>query len=164
MTLTQNRKLFQIIIGVSALIILVLFFSIFTVLKQNEEESSQQIAPNKIVPPQKNVELREDTLTLKNKLILSPIERKGGDLLIYKSEDYYIEYITTPDVFFVKIDRNALQSKLAAQNWFIDQGFKQEDLCTISVRFVLTNLEVRKEDPNFTSLPDGCTGQTLSKP
>lgn len=123
------------------------------------------IASNKIVPPQVAPEnLPKEIKNLKSKLIALTIRNNNGDLLIYQSQNFYIEYISSPQVFFVKILKDVNKSKLDAQNWFIGQGAKQEDLCTLPVRFFLATTQARKENLNFSSLPDGCSGQILTNP
>lgn len=163
MTLTQNKKIFQVIIGVVALIIVVILISIIFALSSSKKADQKTIS-YAIVPPQKDVVLSTNIQELKKNLIASPIKNDNDDLLLYKDTNFYIEYITSPDVFFVKITSNTKSSKQDAQKWFTSKGFKQEDLCLISVRFMLTTTDLRKENPNFSSLPDGCSGQPIKKP
>ncbi len=163
MTLTKNRKIFQIAIGTVVLIVLVILISIIFALRSSKKDETSKIAPNKIVPPQTSQPITQSVQSLIDKLIASPLKNTNGDLLLYESNNFYIEYITSAKVFFVKIKRDPDKSKRESQKWFISKGFKQEDLCTISVRYILTNLDLRKENPTFSSLPDGCAGEPLSK-
>lgn len=162
MSLTENKKLFQIILGVAVIMIAVLVFSVFTVLRNDKNE--QPVSPNTVVPPSKNITLTPSVSEIKKEIINNPLSNNKGDLMLYKTDNFYIEYITAPDVFFVKINKDPQKSKQEAQQWFLGRGLKQEDLCTISVRFVLANFEIRRESPDFSSLPDGCTGEPITKP
>lgn len=154
MNLYQNQKKLQIIViaGIFFFIAMAIgiLFSLNTVKKE-------PLAPNKIVPPQIAPEsLPKEIKDLKTKLITKPIKNNLGDLLIYQSQNFYIEYITSPQVFFVSIIKDVDKSKILAQDWFKGQGAKQEELCTLPVRFVLSTKEARKENLKFSSLPDGC--------
>lgn len=169
MDLTQlksNFKPFAVVIIVIALI--VVGFALFWPKGQKAPSvtPSPPIAPNTIVPPQKEPQELPKTIQEIRKTILSKqIEDRSGDIILFENENYQIAYIPAPNVFFVTIYKDpATQFKQEAQNWFKDFGFKQEDLCDLPVRFVLGNFEIRKTNPTFTSLPDGCTGQPATKP
>lgn len=162
MNLYQNQKKLQIIVGACLFFVIAMAIGVLFSLNIGKKTP---LAPNKIVPPQIAPEnLPKEVKDLKSKLIASPIKNNNGDLLIYQSQNFYIEYITSPQVFFVKILKDVDKSKILAQNWLKGQGAKQEDLCTLPVRFFLATTEARQENLNFSSLPDGCTGQLLTNP
>ncbi len=162
MNLPQNQKTFQVIIIAVVFFLLAMIFGIF--LTQTGK-STKPAATNKIVPPQVSpASLPKETKDLKSKLISKPLKNNKGDLLLYESTNFYVEYITSPQVFFVKIAKDVNNSKKQATEWFIAQGATGQDMCNLPVRFILSTLEARQEDPKFTSLPDGCTGQPISKP
>lgn len=162
MNLYQNQKKLQIIVGACLFFVLAMVIGVLFSLNTGKKTP---LAPNKIVPPQVAPEsLPKEVKDLKAKLIGKTIKNNNGDLLIYQSQNFYIEYISSPQVFFVKILKDAEKSKLEAQNWFKEQGAKQEDLCTLPVRFFLSTIEVRKENLKFSSLPEGCTGQPVTNP
>jgi len=176
MNLTQYKSKFQLLFAGAVVIILILVIaSAFSLLggKKTEEEiplktsapqssprqTAPTLAPNIIVPPQKSPEsLPDDVKTTREKIIASQIANEQGDLLLYQSETYSIEYIPSPNVFFVKILKDPAQTaKKNAQSWFLNFGLAQSDLCDLPVRFILSTRELRETNPNFTSLPDGCT-------
>lgn len=163
MNLYNNQKKLQIIVG--ACLFFVIAMAIGILFSLNTGKKAAPIAPNKIVPPQVTPEsLPKEVKDLKSKLIGKTIKNNNGDLLLYQSQNFYIEYITSPQVFFVTILREVDKSKIQAQEWFKEQGAKPEDLCNLPVRFVLGSIEARKENLNFSSLPDGCSNQPLTNP
>lgn len=170
MTLTESGwKLRTLVVAVAALFLVIAIIVIFTLVNRKSKPSlSPQplIAPNVIIPPQKKPEdLSSSVQEIRKKIIASQIANVGGDILLYKTAAFKIEYVPTPNIFFVTVNKDpATEAKASAQKWFLDFGLKQEDLCDLPVRFVLGNFEIRKTNPTFTSLPDGCTGEPLKKP
>ncbi len=164
----KARLFFIVIIIFIVIILIIVVISSFTKKESKETQPSPSIAPNVILPPQIEPEkLPPSVQEIRQQIINSFIRNEAGDLLLFEHENkaYRIEYIPAPDVFFVKIFNDpAIQFKQESQNWFKDFGLKQEDLCDLPVRFVLGNFEIRKTNPAFTSLPDGCTGQPQNKP
>lgn len=159
MTLSQNRKLFQIAIA-SVTLFIVLVLAIPVALNLLSKDGKDATISG-IVPPAKTA-LPGPIQNIKQQIINSALQNKNGDLLLFETEDFAIEYISTPNVFFVTIRDNPEKSRDLSQKWFIEKGLGQEDLCDFSVRFRY----IRKpgEKASFSSLPDGCSGQPLSKP
>lgn len=164
MTLNANKKVFQIIVITSALFIVVLVITIIITIVTGNKKGPSNIAPNKIVPPQANPVVPQAVGDIKAQIIKSALQNRNGDYLLYKTDNFTIQYISAPNVFFVEIAKDAQKSKEQGQKWFLDKGLKPEDLCSLSVRFVLTTKEVRQEVKDFSSLPEGCSGSPISKP
>lgn len=126
-----------------------------------EIKTSQTLGPIptfRVVPPKVDPEtLPSDIKEIRKKIIASPLTSDRGVLILFKSENYVIRYITAPDDFYVTIFKDpAPVYKKEAQNWFLAFGLKQSDLCDLPVRFILGTREVRSSNPGFSSLPDGC--------
>lgn len=159
----------MLLVGIGAIVIVlvvVLVYSFFPGKKSEQPQPSPSIAPNVIIPPQVDPEtLPADVKKIREEIIAKQIANNHGDILLHQADSFKIEYIPSPDVFFVTISKDpAIAAKKQAQDWFLDFGLKQSDLCDLPVRFVLRNFEVRKTNANFTSLPDGCSGTPLKKP
>lgn len=162
-SLTENKRLFRLLLSSSVvagiIVLVVVAFSVFNLTrKKGPSQAQPPIAPNIIVPPKVNPEtLPAGIKAIRQKIISSQIGENHGDILLYQTDTYQIEYIPTPNVFFVTINADpAPQAKNETQQWFLSFGLEQEDLCNLPVRFILGNLDVRKTNPEFTSLPDGC--------
>lgn len=83
---------------------------------------------------------------------------RNGDLLLYQTTAYEIEYITGFDFFFVNIFAgNPDAIKRDAENWFIGHNLTLEDLCDLPVRFLIRKPVLRDANPGFTTLPTGCS-------
>lgn len=172
MNLTQVKSKFYLVI--IAFVIIVVVVGLISIISFKNNSGSQNpspqtapsIAPNVIVPPKKKpTDLPSDIQEIRKKIIASQIGKTGGDILLYKTASFVIEYIPTPDIFFVTISKDpALDAKQQAQKWFLDFGLQQNNLCDLPVRFILGNLQIRKTNPNFTSLPDGCSTSSTTKP
>lgn len=91
-------------------------------------------------------------------IILSSIGNKSG--VVYKSQNFTIEYIKSPDVFQVTIlNTNVSLAKQEAVSWFKSQGLSQEGICSLPVMFILDwNManKLRGTNTQFSPLPDGC--------
>lgn len=174
MNLTQIKtKFYLFIIAIVIIIGIVIVASILSLKSKKEipepplqTTASPTIAPNIIIPPAKDTQtLSPTTQDIRKQIINGYLVDENGDLLLYKTDALRIEYIPSPDVFFVKIYKDpATTYKKQAQNWFLAFGLNQTDLCNLPVRFILSNSTVRKTNPQFHSLPDGCTGTPLTKP
>ena len=140
-------------------IILVLFLVLAgtIIFRRNATNKSGNSQPVKVIPSKQDIaNLPSDTKKIRQKILEGKEIIKGKDLTLYKDDNYEIEYVPTPDIFFVKILRDPVQIyKNQAQDWFINFGLKQTDLCTFPVRFFL-DFKLKKTNPNFSALPDGC--------
>jgi len=149
-------------IGILGLVvILIIAFSSFK--KPVQPQAKPSIAPNNIVPPTKKTEeLPKNVQTIKQQIVESATENKGGDLTLQKNEAFIIRYIPAPNVFMVTLlQRPAETYKSQAEDWFKKYGLKQEELCNLPVRFSLGTNKLRKENPNFSSLPKDCSGSPV---
>lgn len=163
MNLTKSKKPLLILLIASTFLIGALLILILYSYKNRQRLEPQPtpvppIAENIIVPPTVNPEtLPQDVKAIRQKIIASAVKDNRGDLLLYQTSSFKIEFIKTPNVFFVTIANDPAESaKREAEAWFISFGLKQQDLCDLPVRFVLGNFEIRRTNPSFTSLPDGC--------
>lgn len=169
MNLTETKWKFQtLIVLVTAFLFVIAIVVVFTMVNRKRQitpSPQPSIAPNVIIPPEtKSENLPSDVQETRKKIIATQIENRQGDILLYKAGSFIIEYVPTPDIFFVTINNDPVtEAKQQAQKWFLDFGLAQSDLCDLPVRFVLGNFEIRKTNPTFTSLPDGCTGEPLKK-
>ena len=177
MNLTELRKKSPILFGVVALIVVILFIVIISAFFNRpkpipstgpspETASKEDIAPNIIIPPKIGPEqLSPETKEIREKVVASKIADNHGDILLHKTGSFIIEYIPSPDLFIVTIKKDpAGEAKEQAQEWFLNFGLKQQDLCNLPVSFILWTFDLRRTNPDFTSLPDGCTGTPTQIP
>jgi len=89
--------------------------------------------------------------------ILAPFNGSSG--IIRKTDDYVIEYVKSMDDFEIEIlTTNIEDVKRVAEAYLKSQGFSNEGLCNLPVRFYL-NYELREKLPSsviFNPLPQGC--------
>lgn len=162
LTLSQNQnklKLALILAGSFILILLVLIiFSSIKKTKPKQALPQPSISAQTLIPPKAEIEKQPQSIKdIKQKIIASPIENNGGDLILYKTDSFRISYVPILEIFFVDILRDPAQTaKKQAQDWFLNFGLKQEELCDFPVRFSLFNINLKKTNPNFSLLPDGC--------
>lgn len=165
--LTQVKKRLPVIIPaltIFILLIIVAFVYVFFSPRQREQKkppsptAQPTPTPQKFLPPKIEPEkLPQDVQAIRKKIIVSHIENRRGDLVLYQPGPYEITYIPTPKIFFVNIFKDPAEIyKKQAQAWFLQFGLKQIDLCDLPVRFVLGSKELQKSNPNFKYLPDGC--------
>src|SRR3990167_3465916 len=172
MNLTELRKKSPflitgiIIVSVLLLIIIILSFKKRAVQPSSSPSPSPSIATNFIIPSKiKPEQLPDDIKEIRKKVIASQIADNHGDILLRKTDTFIIEYIPSPDLFIVTIKKDpAEEAKKQAQEWFLNFGLKQQDLCNLPVSFILWTFDLRRTNPDFTSLPDGCTGTPTQKP
>ncbi|MCR4324715.1 MAG: hypothetical protein NUV69_03430 [Candidatus Curtissbacteria bacterium] len=121
-----------------------------------ESPNPSALSPEVIIPPkEKTVQENKDIKPIRDKIIASELSNQNGDIVLFESQDFRIVYVPTPDIFFVMVNQNPIESRVLAQKWFLDFELKQQDLCTLPVRFIL-NFELKQQNPNFNILPDGC--------
>lgn len=167
MDLTQIKHRLPIIAPVVVIIVLIILiafvYAFFNPREKPPTPTSQPTptptaAPYKLLPEKVEPEkLPVDVQTTREKIIASQIENRRGDLILYKPGPYEITYIPTPKIFFVTLFQNPVEVyKKQAQNWFLNFGLKQTDLCDLPVRFVFGSRELKNANPNFVQLPDGC--------
>lgn len=163
LSLNQSKnklKLALILAGSFILILLVLI--IFSSIKKTKPTKKtlpqSSISAQTLIPPKAEIEKQPQSIKdIKQKIIASPLQNNAGDLILYKSDSFRISYVPILDMFFVDILKDPAQdAKKRAQDWFINFGLKQKDLCTLPVRFSLFNINLKKTNPNFSNLPDGC--------
>lgn len=163
MNLTQIQPKAKIIFVIIVVLLIVVIITMLISSSKKEKTQPQaqptpSIAPNIIAPPTKKTEeLQENIQRIKKRIIESKIKEVDGDLILVEDTNYRISYISLANVFFVDILKDPAEiHRKAAQDWFLQFGLKQEDLCDLPVRFVLSTLEIRKTNPNFNNQPDNC--------
>lgn len=69
------------------------------------------------------------------KKVITKTDKKVGDL-VSDYKEYRINYLISNDQYIVIIKEEPFtESKKKAENWFLGQGFKQEDLCALKILF-----------------------------
>lgn len=161
LNLAQNQnkiRFFLIIVG--AIIIFAITFGVLSLLNRPKNTTPPQpsIKPEVLIPSKSEIEKQPDEIKrIREKIVTSPLANENGDLVLYKEESYRIVYVPPVEIFFAQILKDPAKSaKKQAQDWFIKFGLKQSDLCTLPVRFLLYNPDIKKTNPNFSLLPDGC--------
>lgn len=109
-------------------------------------------------PDKKPEELPKGVQDIRQEIIDGYRIDRNGDLLLYRTTHYEIEYITGFDFFFVNINLGDPEAaKTDAENWFKDFGLAQEDLCDLPVRFLIREPALYDANPGFSTLPNGCS-------
>jgi hypothetical protein len=84
-------------------------------------------------PSPKITSLSPQSQEIKSKLFRT--ERTSGDISS-EYEEYRIDYLISNDEFIVTIKKEPYsESKKKAENWFLVQGFKPEELCIMKITF-----------------------------
>ena len=97
---------------------------------------------------------------IKKVIIASKISEQNGTLIVYKTSSYIVTYVPTPDIFFVNILKIPFDTnKNQAEKWFLNFGLKQEELCTLPVRFSVGFQAPMKEKLSYNPFPNGCTSK-----
>src|SRR3989344_5076229 len=156
--LTQFREKFPILLIPVLVITIIFVVLLFGYRSQNKKQEPVNNNSIKVVPQKSEIEkLPTDIKEIRRKIIESKIEEKDGVIFLFQSDSIVIRYVTTPDIFLVTVFKEPVADfKREAQNWFKAHGLKQENLCTLPVRFFLANLELKKANPDFSNFPDGC--------
>lgn len=137
--------------------LIALLIGAFVLFQKNNSKNPQESAATKIFPSKdERAKLSQDIQKIKQEIIAAKIPNKGKDILLYKDAAIEIEYIPSPDIFLVKVHKEPPDTyKKQAQGWFLESGLKESGLCILPVRFVL-DFKLKKANPNFSPLPDGC--------
>lgn len=158
MNLSQLKKtLPRYFIPLALILLVISIFVIYILIKQGSKDSNVRTQSTKVIPPkEERANLPLEIQKIRQNIIDAKILEKNGDLLLFKNDAIEIEYIPSPDIFFVKILKEPPQTyKKQAQDWFLKFGPNQSDLCSLPVRFIL-DFSLKKTNPNFSPLPDGC--------
>lgn len=121
-------------------------------------ETVSKLSEKQVIPPKSQREKPTDKVeTTKQEIFKSKIGEDNGTIILFKSAAYIIEYVPTPDIFFVTIFKTPIdKNKIAAESWFKDFGLTENEVCTLPVRFSLGIT-----DPNFKEqfdpFPTGCS-------
>lgn len=131
--------------------------------------SSQAPAPQVTTPYDvKSLKADFERITSPQPLALSDSEIRNNLInqlgnqsgILAKTTDYQIEYVKAPDSFMVELnasDPNA--AKLAASNWFKQQGLSVQGICNLPVVFYLSSETMayyRQTGLKFNPIPEGC--------
>lgn len=160
---TNNRKLIIGAIAVAVVILLAIVISSSRGQKPQPETAGQSVPQtntgqiNVVPPPQASPKPEKTVEDIKQQIIQSPIRDDNGDLILYEENAYEIKYVPAPDVFFVTIKQTPAQTyKEEAEEWFKSFGLTEKDLCALPIRFLLQDLRLRQQNPDFSSLPTDC--------
>lgn len=164
MNLSQNQNKFKIaLIAGVVILFVILAITIIAGLKRTQAPNSSTqtpgptINPQILIPPiQNRSPVPQTAAEIKQQILKNPI-LDNGDKILFTNANYRIVYVPTPDIFFIQILKDpANTARQDAQDWFTQKGLSQKDLCNLPVRFVLFNQDLKKTNPNFNYLPDGC--------
>jgi len=104
--------------------------------------------------PEDGYVLTSEDLQILEQLTADP--REVGDKLITETELFKIEYLISNQQFFVLLKTLPVEeAKLAAEEWFMDQGFSPQSLCLIRVNFQPSDLTIGEWDAEL-DVPTGC--------
>ncbi|HSX19286.1 MAG TPA: hypothetical protein VLE91_04095 [Candidatus Saccharimonadales bacterium] len=153
--------------ALAAIFGVLIIFVIFSALNKSSDKKSSPpsnytqetpIESNNIAYPTPPPQEQKSTIDEKRQKILQKqISNNEGDITLEQNQNYNIKYITSPNVFFVTIYNEPLNIyKQEAARWFLNQGLEDKDLCYLNVRFRPATKELAKNNPGFSSLPDGC--------
>ena len=157
LTLTNIQPRLKIILfaGIVGIILIIVIGIVLASLPSQKLPSKK---PSTIASSPTPITNPIDVKTIRKKIIDSKIDERGGDVILYESSAHRIIYVPNIDIFFVMIlEDPAAEIKKEAQLWFLNFGLEQIDLCDLPVRFTLFNQQLKKTNPNFNILPDGCT-------
>lgn len=157
-----NRK--RVLIAVLLLIFALAVVTITTVnfMKKPQKNTvstvSQPSAEEIKIVKGKTVELGPKAIDLKKQIIAGPIREDHGDKYLVQSREFTVIYVPGPDQFYIQINNQpAADNKTKAQQWFLDKGFTNQDLCGLGLHFQLATPEVtQKEISKFNTAANGC--------
>ncbi|OGD89810.1 hypothetical protein A2W45_00370 [Candidatus Curtissbacteria bacterium RIFCSPHIGHO2_12_41_11] len=120
-------------------------------------ETVSKLSEKQVLPPKNQRDSPTDKVkTIKLEILKSKIGEDTGTIILFKSETYIIEYVPTPDIFFVTILKVPIdQNKIAAEGWFRDFGLTESEICSLPVRFSLGITDVNFKEP-FDPFPTAC--------
>lgn len=128
--------------------------------KPQIEKNTSKSSPSKqeVIPPLENRPSPDlKAQDLKKQLITSKIGENNGTLILYKTLGFEVDYVPTPDIFFVKIFQKPFDiNKKQAEEWFKDKGLKQSDLCDLPVRFSVSFQAPKEEKLSYDPFPADC--------
>ena len=142
----MNKKIY-ITAGFLSLIII---FGVAWFLGKKSLPLSQPNPSAVVFPPT----LSEKSVLLKKQITRS--DKKAGDITS-DYPDFRIDYLITNDEFIVTIKTKPYEDfKKKAEDWFLNQGFAQSELCFLHITFVAS----KQISPDLTledALPTGCS-------
>jgi hypothetical protein len=99
---------------------------------------------------------KEDAIA-RQKLLASLKESSG---LVYRTENYRIEYLKSPDEFMIEVlSIDIGKAKTDAVNWLTAQGLSHSGVCNLPVIFYLNSSvakQIRPLNMTFSPVPDNC--------
>jgi|SRR3989344_5071398 len=115
--------------------------SLFFKVRQQESESGRQAGA-----------LSQSGQAVKSQI--TKTDKTEGDLTTDYPE-FTVDYLISNDRYIVTIKQNPFsEMKKKAENWFISQGFSQQDLCVLKISFYpAKGIEISNEDD---TKPSGC--------
>lgn len=151
----KGRKI--ILISVAALLLITLGVGAVLLIGQRSEEDRGVTQNNQGVAgePIQSQPLASDKEAIKNRLV-SPLGEAG---ILAENEDFRIEYYS-PSLFQVVIKVvYVADARDRAIGWFKEQGFSENDICSLPVTFSLmpeVEQKLRGSGFIYSALPDFC--------
>lgn len=166
----------NIIYLISAIILIVIFimlaiFSTFNDLRSGDKQAPvpQKQTYTKPVVNYEPESLGKALIKLTTREPLSPSDTKAkakilGNIndvsgVITQNDSFTIQYVKSMDDFEIEINsKDVDRTKIAAENYLINQGFTRQGLCNLPVRFYLGAFAADNFSKNsqFNPLPSGC--------
>lgn len=101
--------------------------------------------------------LAKEDEVIRQKLLASLKESSG---LIYRTENYRIEYLKSPDQFMIEVlSIDIGKAKTDAVAWLSAQGLSHSGICNLPVIFYLSGSiakQIRTLNMTFSPVPDNC--------
>lgn len=125
--------------------------------------SKNQLRPSeKPLPHPSPLVASQGAIDLKKQL--TKTDKKIGDLTLTDTDDFRIIYLIANDEFMIFIKNNPYQeNKQKAQNWFIEKGFTQTDLCLFKIGFIASK-EIKPDFAAADGVPDNCPVPIIIRP
>lgn len=151
----RQRKFFIITIIAGVILAGALAGGLWTQNKESPGEVSGEgiFLPSDILEPQ--------LLSMRDDIIAKPLQEIDGETLLLYDDGgaFFIEYLKPLELFHIIIREEPVQeAKKAAQDWFLEKqpAFTQDNLCELNLLFSFDRLELYRDHPDFSVLPDGC--------
>lgn len=141
------------------LLLIILLIAAVILMVQNPFNKKAVIpAPQPSPQPYVAKPMSQEAKDLKAKLVKT--DKYVGDLTLVDEAKFKVEYLISNEKFLVTVkEAPYVASKKAAEEWFINQGFVDFDLCTLQISFVsakgvVDNLEARDMVFDRCPVPD----------
>lgn len=140
------------------LLIILLIAAVILMIQVPFNKKAVVLAPQPSPQPYVAKPISEEAKNLKAKLVKT--DKYVGVLTVVEEPKFKVDYLISNEEFMVTIKESPfVDSKKAAQEWFMNQGFEDFDLCTLQISFVpvkgiVDNLEARDMVFDRCPVPD----------